>query len=372
MSHYTSEHELILKSIISEAVDGIITINEKGIIESVNPATTRIFGYTEKEMVGNSVNMLMPEPDHSRHDMYMENYHKTGKARIIGIGREVKGRRKDGTIFPFLLSISEIKLSNKRIYTGIIHDISELKEMRNELAKERELNELKSKFVTLASHEFRTPLSTILSSVSLISKYIDLNDKEKAQKHVMRIRSSVENLTSILNDFLSLSKLEEGKITNVPVNIDIEEFINEAREEMMAMAKEGQQILYQHHGAKKELCVDRNIMKNILINLISNAIKYSDAGKRIFVTSAENNGYMSISIRDEGIGIPEQDIPHLFSRFFRAHNAGQVQGTGLGLHIVKKYLDILNGTIELKSKLNEGTEFIINIPAVKHENHISY
>src|SRR6187431_3511450 len=159
------------QAIVTNAVDGIITINERGIMESINPAAMQIFGYDENEVLGSNIKMLMPEPDQSSHDKYLGNYHATGERKIIGKGREVIGKRKDGSTFPFLLSISEVIHDNKKIYIGIIHDISELKEIKEALLKERELSELKSRFVTMASHEFRTPLSAILSSVSLIARY---------------------------------------------------------------------------------------------------------------------------------------------------------------------------------------------------------
>lgn len=351
-----------LKAIIDTAVDGIITIDTRGNIETINPAVTRLFGYVKEEMIGKNIKMLMPEPDKSQHDRYLEKYEQTGKANIIGKGREVVGKRKDGTTFPFLLSISEVELTEKKIYTGIIHDISELKEVKDALKKEMELNELKSRFVTMASHEFRTPLSAILSSASLIGKYNDTDDEAKRQKHVNRIKSSVSNLTGILNDFLSLSKLEEGMVVNTPVECNIVDLAYEIGEELNSVLKEGQMILTYHASEYTSLVLDKNIVKNIIINLISNAIKYSGEGRPIeFKTSIEDN-LLHISVKDQGIGIPDADKPYLFSRFFRAQNAGNIQGTGLGLNIVKKYVQLLNGKIDFTSELNVGSTFHVTIP----------
>ncbi len=354
-----------LKAIIENAVDGIITIDSRGTIESSNPAAARLFGYSQDEMMGKNIKILMPEPDRSNHDQYIANYHRTGVGKIIGKGREVIGKRKDGSTFPFLLSVSEVELSERKIFTGIIHDISELQEVKDALKKEMELNELKSRFVTMASHEFRTPLSAILSSASLISKYNDPKDDEKRLKHINRIKSSVVNLTTILNDFLSLSKLEEGKVLNTPVEFDIKELANEVVEEMNSVLKKNQYITYLHYGEDTKMSLDKNVLKNICINLLSNAIKYSPEGKQIeFVTSTSEN-HLDIVVKDHGIGIPEADKQHLYSRFFRAQNASNIQGTGLGLNIVKKYVDLLNGKIHFVSELDKGTAFTVTLPYQK-------
>ena len=235
-------------------------------------------------------------------------------------------------------------------------------EIRKALQKEKELNELKSRFVTIASHEFRTPLATVLSSASLIGKYKNTEDDDKRQKHVDRIKSAVSNLTSILNDFLSISRIEEGKIYNVPSSFNLEVFCLEITEELQGFVKDGQQIQYQHFGAQKTVNLDKQLMKNILLNLLSNASKYSAENKLIYFTTETKNGALTITVKDEGIGIPEADKVHLFDPFFRAQNVTNIQGTGLGLNIVKKYVDIMGGTLRYESALDQGTTFIVNFP----------
>jgi two-component system sensor kinase FixL len=358
--------ESIYQAIINNAVDGIITIDDRGRIEAVNPAALRLFGYDESELITQNVKMLMPEPDRSSHDKYIGNYHATGKGKIIGKGREVVGKRKDGTMFPFLLSISEVMLENKKIFTGVIHDISELREVKDALLRERDLSELKSRFVTMASHEFRTPLSTILSSVSLISKYNDPRDEEKRLKHINRIKASVTNLTTILNDFLSLSKLEEGRVMNDPVSFSITEFSVEVIDEMSDILKDGQEIKYNHTSAVEEVFLDKNVLRNVIINLISNAIKYSPEGQEIIVDTEIENETLKIAVKDHGIGIPKEEQEYLFSRFFRANNATNIPGTGLGLNIVKKYLDLLEGRIDFADNEPEGTIFFVYVPLSSH------
>ena len=234
-------------------------------------------------------------------------------------------------------------------------------EVRKLLEKERELNELKSKFVSIASHEFRTPLSTILSSASLVNQYKDRGDLEKITKHTQRIRSSVNHLTGILNDFLSLSKLEEGKLYVVREPVVMEEFFNEVAEDMIPTLKEGQHIDCTGSCALTTLETDPRILRNILFNLISNASKYSDS-KPIHLSYDCNQEEFTFHVRDEGMGIPDEDKKHIFTRFFRASNAGNVQGTGLGLNIVRRYVELLDGDIRFVSKYGKGSTFSVSLP----------
>ncbi|MBL7915831.1 MAG: PAS domain S-box protein [Bacteroidia bacterium] len=236
-------------------------------------------------------------------------------------------------------------------------------ELKLALIKEKELSELKSRFVTMASHEFRTPLSTILSSASLISKYNEPGQDEKRFKHIDRIKSSVTNLTSILNDFLSLGKLEEGKVSCSPTSFDITELGHELVNEMKEVAKAGQQIQYGHKGSDTSVLLDKNLTRNICINLLSNAIKYSNENKSIrFITEIKDKE-LTIRIADQGIGIPEEEHQHIFERFFRANNASNIQGTGLGLNIVKKYVDLMQGSITFESTFGKGTTFVVILPS---------
>ncbi|WP_276496297.1 hybrid sensor histidine kinase/response regulator [Pontibacter litorisediminis] len=235
-------------------------------------------------------------------------------------------------------------------------------EIQKALQKERELNELKSRFVTIASHEFRTPLSTVLSSASLVSKYKTEKDDEKRQKHVDRIKSAVSNLTTILNDFLSISRIEEGRIYNVPTTFSLVPFAREIVEEMNGYLKQGQKIDYRHHGSHDTVTIDKQLLKNILLNLLSNGSKYSAEGKKVYFTTAQEDDALTITVKDEGIGIPTADQAHLFTPFFRAQNVTNIQGTGLGLNIVKRYVEIMGGSLSYESELDKGTTFIITFP----------
>jgi signal transduction histidine kinase len=236
------------------------------------------------------------------------------------------------------------------------------KALRKAYEREKELNHLKSRFVSMASHEFRTPLSAILSSAELIEAYNDGEQDQKREKHIVRIRSAVNNLTSILNDFLSLSKLEEGKVLSHPVEFMFNDFCNDLLDDILPILKPGQKVISPTDNLKTVLFLDHKLLKNILLNLFSNAIKYSEQGKSIYFEFSMDEKSLYFSIRDEGIGIPSEEQEHLFTRFFRAHNVENIQGTGLGLTIVKRYLELMNGTIQYESKEGHGTKFQISLP----------
>jgi len=231
-------------------------------------------------------------------------------------------------------------------------------ELSKALSKEKDLGDMKSAFVSMASHEFRTPLSTILSSASLLAKYKLTEEQLKRDKHVQRIKSSVINLNNILNEFLSLGKIEDGKILAHEIEFDIKDLIQQQINEMAEILKPGQKVNYTHKG-KEIVNLDEVLFKNIFINLLSNAAKFSGENEKIFISTNVNDNELKFTVRDHGIGISEKDQEHLCEIFYRASNAINIPGTGLGLHIVSKYVEMMNGKIEIKSKLEKGTE--INI-----------
>lgn len=260
-------------------------------------------------------------------------------------------------------------------------NITKLKEaeenMRMALEKEKLINELKSRFVTLASHEFRTPLSTILSSTELIGEYIEHDGanaaliKEKNIKHLKRIKTSIQNMVSILNSFLSLEQLEQGKAVIHPTEFDIKEFSAEVTEELQSKLKPGQRIIYFNHTAQTKVYMDRLMLKNVVLNLIANSIKYSPENSTIRYDSNVSSEGLEFTIEDHGIGIPENEQSNLFERFFRAKNTLNIEGTGLGLNIVKKYIDLLNGHISFYSRENEGSTFkvfVVNASPAENNN----
>lgn len=238
-------------------------------------------------------------------------------------------------------------------------------ELSRSLEREKEMNELKSRFVSMASHEFRTPLSIVLSSTTLVEQYITLQHDERIQKHLTRIKSSVGNLTNILNDFLSLDKLEQGNVELELDTFNIPEFMNGIVEDVQGTRKNGQQVVMVHDGYT-DVVVDQKKLRYIMINLISNSMKYSPEESEVTVTSVITADDMTIAVADHGIGIPEEEQKYLYNKFFRARNTGNIQGTGLGLTIVKRYVDLMGGEVSCISKQGEGTTFTIKIPNVTH------
>lgn len=248
----------------------------------------------------------------------------------------------------------------------VLFNISKQKKAEEEvwkaLKRQTELTELKTKFVSIASHEFRTPLSVALSSIDLILKYTDPPDIEKINKHIARVRTAVRTLTDILNDFLSIGKIEDGKVKIIKTEFNIAVFCEQLIEEAKTMEKNAQHLIYEHEAGEVTVNIDRQPLRHIVMNLLTNAIKYSAEGKRIWLTSAVVGHNLLLIIRDEGIGIPEHDQPHLFDTFFRASNTSNIQGTGMGLHIVKRYTTIMGGTIRVNSMENEGTTVTVMLP----------
>jgi PAS domain S-box-containing protein len=515
--------ESLLKALIENAIDGVIMIDSMGIIKQLNSAALKLFGYERDELIDRNVNKLMASPHSEKHDEYIKRYTETGVKHIIGIGREVEGLKKDGSLFPFDLAISELKHNDEHWFVGFIHDLTVIKESERRLKnyasslenhvkkrteelhssnqrlheeieqrkkveeallesqelykaiarnfpngtinvidtdfnylfvdgkglrdrgldktaligtsyldtieiafqtevqedldlvlkgdyrvfeirhgesyfilravplhdksgavseillvetnitsqknaeeeiyrtlkKEKELNELKSRFVSMASHEFRTPLSTILSSATLIEKYEDTLEHVKRLKHVDRIKSNVNNLNMILEDFISLEKLNDGILQTKKGPVRLVPFIREITDEMEGNLKTGQKFKLNIEDENIELVTDGHVLKNVMNNLISNASKYSDTGKDITISISNHHSQVQIGVKDQGIGIPVSESHQIFSRFFRASNAGNISGTGLGLHIVKKYIELLGARINFESVLGEGTTFIV-------------
>ncbi len=386
----------------------IVLVNKSGSIILANKQATDLFEYTEAEILKIKVEELIPTRFRHHHVDHREKYEKKPTNRLMGKGMELKGLKKSGAEVPVEISLGHYMIDNEPYVISFILDITQRKEIEdtlrkqkaeveetklkieqlneelenkvaqrthelmdtlskleksrdeltNALSKERELSDLKSRFVSMASHEFRTPLSTILSSVSLIGKYTETEDQDKRDKHIQRIGSAVSNLTDILNEFLSLGKIEEGKIQVHFSTFNLKDQLGLIINEIKPILKIGQHILYEHIGDTK-VNLDHSLLRNIIFNLVSNAIKFSPEGASIQVKSINQNDSLHIFISDEGMGIPEEDKKHLFERFFRGKNVINIQGTGLGLHIVSKYVELMNGTIEVESELEKGTTFNI-------------
>lgn len=369
-------------ALFNNAAIGIIMTNQVGEILSINSFGLKQFGYEEKDLEGQKIEILIPQRYRANHIKHRDNYHgKNAHSRPMGLGLDLFAVKKDGTEFPVEVSISPYMTVEGQYAIAFISDITirkqseqalldlnaELEEKVKErtqslseaLEKEKELNELKSRFVSMASHEFRTPLSTVLSSAYLVSKYTQSDEQPKRDKHIHRIVSSVNMLNDILNDFLSVGKIEEGRIQVRKAEINYKSLINDLIFELQPILKKGQRIQYNQVGNEMAM-LDVSLLKHIVMNLLSNAIKFSAEGEIINIETQNDNGnILTLKVKDKGIGISKEDQEHLFERFFRGANVTNIQGTGLGLHIVAKYAELMHGTIQANSELGAGTEFII-------------
>jgi PAS domain S-box-containing protein len=370
----TSKVDNRFEALFNSASMAIIVVDSKGVIAMANNYANTLFAYTEESMVGQVLEKLIPQRHHAKHVGHREGYIEKPNARTMGQGMTLSAQKKDGTEFPVEISLGHFETGEDKFAIAFIADITKRKlneekiiAQQVEMEKGKEINDLKSRFVSMASHEFRTPLSTILSSISLLSKYTNTEDQSKRDKHIDRIKSSVKTLTDILNEFLSLGRIEEGKVEMNPEIFDLVEFIHAVNNEMSVLLKPGQQFIFNHKG-NTQTYTDTNLLKHIMINLLSNAIKFSPENASITIDTEVTTTHTKIAITDKGIGIPAADQVHLFERFFRATNVTNIQGTGLGLHIVGRYVELLNGTINYNSEFENGSRFILNLPSsIKNE-----
>lgn len=366
------------KAVLDSSGAMIIATDEKGTITLFNKAAEDLLGYKASEVIGKYSPTLFHDGDETR--KVALKYSKELKKEIVP-GFEVyvtKSRdnlvnknewtyvKKDGNPFPVSLSITAFRNGQDEItgFLGVAVDISETKKTEDELKKaldwERELNEMKSRFVSIASHEFRTPLSTILSSTYLLQKYSQTDEQPKREKHISRIVSSVTLLTDMLEDLLNVGKIEEGKISPKFSSFNVKEHIENNIEEIKSLLKKGQQIVSNHTG-NEQVWLDPSMLTHIVTNLLSNAVKFSPENTSILIDSKLSGSLLEILVKDQGIGISKEDIRHLFERFYRSRHAADIQGTGLGLYIAQKYTELMNGKIKCKSEPEKGTEFLIKI-----------
>ncbi|MCH8069371.1 MAG: PAS domain S-box protein [Candidatus Marinimicrobia bacterium] len=482
MFKQADESEARIRAVVDNVFDGIITIGERGTIETFNPAAERIFGYDSAEVIGHNVKMLMPEPYVSEHDRYLSNYLRTGKAKIIGIGREVVGLRKDGSTFPLDLAVTVISVGERRRFAGIIRDISDRKKAEKALADalaysegivdaisdglwiidrevynldcndvflkmmgytreeflslsafdlisekaqktaenaidqvfegekvygveielvrkdssifiaeintsplfqggeivsaqgivrdvsaKKEVDKMKTEFISTVSHELRTPLTSIRGYVDMIldGDTGEINDDQR--KFLEIVDRNTERLSDLINNLLDVEKIESGRIKFAREPVDMEHVLDETIT-TFRVAAEGKGLSFDVSiETVPKIIGDHDRLIQVFSNLLSNSIKYTQKGEIKLKAHAEGNK-VHISITDTGVGISEHDLPKLFTKFFRADTTyiREVGGTGLGLNIVKAILDAHQGTIKFSSKLGAGTSVDITLPIDLH------
>lgn len=370
MNVFSSAPELDLNALFNHASIGIMVSDDEGYIIIANPFLLKMFGYELSELTGKKLGVLLPGGHNGEEAI---NYLSDPAERNV---TEYEAIKKNGEVFSVAVSLSPHYQHGNKYITAFINDITLRKKAESELLeakakdlimevnllREMQLNELKTKFVSMASHEFRLPLSAILSSTYLISQYGQKGNFEQQEKHVNKIKNSVSVLTGILNNFLSIEKIEGGSVEPTFSEVAIADYFTNIIEEVSPLMNPGQKVIYQHTG-ERYMQTDITLLRHIMTNLLSNAVKYSPKTEHIYLFSACTATGVVIRVEDHGIGIPAEDQANIFDRFYRAANSLNVQGTGLGLSIIAGYVKLLKGNITFESEEGKGTTFIVRFPA---------
>ncbi|MFD1875110.1 sensor histidine kinase [Hymenobacter bucti] len=393
------------EAVFANATLGIVVCDEPGRMVSVNAQAGQLFGYAPAELLGQPIELLVPDAAGRQHVQQRAAYNADPQVRSMGHSdRPLAGQRRDGTVFPVEASLSYFYLDEELYGVAYILDLSakqaaeqellaqhervarlnaeleqrvvdrtnallltleQLEKRGDELAlalqAEQQLGELKSRFVSMASHEFRTPLTAMLSSADLIEEFPGAHQQPQRLKHVNHIRTSVQHLNTILEEFLSVGRIEEGKIEARPANLNLDDLVRDTVADVQSLLKTGQTIDWQVE-CPVPVRLDASLLRKILMNLLSNALKYSGEHSVITVRAGCVPEELTITVQDQGIGISPEDQNHLFEQFFRAPSVITEPGTGLGLYIIAKYLELMGGTIDLQSAPGAGTTVTIALP----------
>lgn len=404
MNSFKEENRLL--HLLSEAIsEGVVIVDDKQTIVSANQPLGEMFGYNPAELEGKDLNILIPRNIHSKHADYSRSFFKQNEKRQMGQGRELFGMHKNGTPISVEVGLNPFKIKDNMYVMGIVVDITlrksheekileinqqleekikqrtqelhqtveELQEeiqrrlqaerkIKSALKHEKELNELKTKFLSMVSHEFKTPLSGILTSTILLGKYHLTEQQDKREKHLRIITEKIHYLNNILNDFLSIERLETGKVVYKYSTFKLSKVVNEVVYNANMLLKSGQKITFPPEVDEYIITQDEKILELCLSNLVHNAIKYSPENTTIYIGVTVENNMLTMSVTDQGIGIPADCQKNIFSRYYRAENALNTQGTGIGLNIVKGHLKNLGGNITFESKENQGSTFTFSIP----------
>jgi PAS domain S-box-containing protein len=365
------DSELKLRNILHSAIDGVISINDQGIITEWNKQAEVIFGYEAKEIIGRTLQeTIIPHNFREQHMKGMSHYMKTGEGPVLNQKIEILALRKNGEKFPIELAIIPVVMGGEHSFTAFVSDITVQKrvqeEMEKALQKEKELNELKSRFVAMTSHEFRTPLTTIKQNIDLISFRLENKLPDYAntfKKYIQRVESEIKRVTDLMNDILMLGRLDAGKVTMKLESLDFVSYASKLIEKMTENRADGRQVHLEIEGVPRKIDIDPSLFDHILNNLISNALKYSEGKPNPHISLRFNElETMQIRVKDYGIGIPQKDHKSLFQSFYRATNVKNIQGSGLGLSIVREFTLMHGGDIHFNSIEEQGTEFILDIP----------
>ena len=359
-----------MRSVVNHVVDGIITIDERGKIESFNPAAEKLFGYKRADVMGRNVKVLMPEPYHSEHDGYIANYVGSGHAKIIGIGREVTGKRQDGSTFPMELAVSEFHIGTRRFFTGIVRDITERKRLQEELQQRlRDLADAdrqKNEFLAMLSHELRNPLAPMRNALYLL-KNTSQGNGDLSAVHAMMERQ-LQQLVRLVDDLLDVSRIIRGKIDLRKEEVDLVHAVHRAAETAKPVIDAHGHAL--HISVPEEpILVTGDLVRlaQVIANLLTNAAKYSRATAPLELAVARAGDDAVVRVKDHGVGIPASLLPRIFDLFVQGEHAlaRSQGGLGIGLTLVKRLVEMHDGTVSVLSDGDgRGSEFRIRLPAL--------
>lgn len=362
-----AESESRMRLIVDTALDAVITMDAAGIIRGWNPQAERIFGWKAAEAVGRPLAAtIIPPAMRARHEEGMRRFLTTGEGPILNQRIEVVAIHRDGHEFPVELAIAPLRVGGTWIFSGFARDITDRKnaeaELLKSLAREKELSELKSHFISTVSHEFRTPLGVMLSAAQILQRYLDRLSPAERGEQLDRICRNIQQLTNLTEEVLLLGKVESGRLECKPVPVDLRRFCENRVDEVLSATNRACPI----HCAVPKFTgtarADEQLLTKILTNLLSNAVKYSTPGEPVELTVERDGNDAVFTVRDHGIGIPEEDLPKLFGAFHRARNVGQRAGSGLGLAIVKECVHLHGGRITVSSTLGAGTTMTVRLP----------
>jgi PAS domain S-box-containing protein len=356
-----------LRTIINQTACGVVTINTKGIIQSVNPALLTIFGYDEDEIIGRNITVLMPEPHNRNHDQYIERYLNTGVKHVIGKWVEVKGERKNGSIFLVELNVSETSISELRTFTGVLQDITGRKQVEESLRKAKEKAEeavrMKDEFLASMSHELRNPLNSIIGFAKRVPMKIKKEEYDKAVSFTENINTAANHLLALINDLLDYAKIDAGMMVLTKVKMNITSVIDSLLSNFQHFSEQkGLKLEINMPENLPSLMVDKLRLTQVIINIFDNAVKFTSKGGTITIAAVLNEE-LTISVTDTGKGISPDDLNTIFDRFQQVgRNVKEQQGTGLGLAITKRLVELHGGRIWVESELGKGTAFKFTLP----------
>ena len=361
-----------IRSIVANLADALIIIDEKGVIEEFSPAAEKMFGYDEKEIIGENIKILMPSPYKDDHDHYLSEYRETGEARIIGSNREIMACRKNGDTFHGELAVSETVINKRVIYIGLIKDITDRKQAEEELAIAKKLaeeaNKAKSSFLANMSHELRTPMNAIIGYSEMLAEDAEDDGLDEIIPDLNKINSAGKHLLALINDVLDISKIEAGRMELHLEQFNVPEMISEVISTAQPLFdKNNNQIEVHMDSDIDELYADLTKVKQVLFNLLSNAAKFTHEGKISIngsIFEKDQLGWIKIAVSDSGIGIPPDKLDHVFDEFSQADSSTtrDYGGTGLGLSLSRNFCRLMGGDIDLDSEVGVGSTFTIKLP----------